>query len=74
MRTRRSHSHPESDLADVLRNEDRLEALRETSLLDSPPEEAFDRLTRLATAVLHVPVAIISLHDRDRQFNKSACG
>jgi formate hydrogenlyase transcriptional activator len=74
MRTHRSHSHPESDLAHVLQNEERLEALRETSLLDSPPEEAFDRLTRLATAVLHVPVAIISLLDRDRQFIKSACG
>ena len=74
MRTHRSHSHPESDLASVLQNEERLEALRQTSLLDSPPEEAFDRLTRLATVVLHVPVAIISLLDRDRQFIKSACG
>ena len=74
MRTHRPHSHPESDLATVLQNEERLEALRQTSLLDSPPEEAFDRLTRLATAVLHVPVAVISLLDRDRQFIKSASG
>jgi formate hydrogenlyase transcriptional activator len=43
-------------------------------LLDSPPEEAFDRLTRLATAVLHVPVALVSLVDGDRQFFKSQCG
>jgi formate hydrogenlyase transcriptional activator len=63
-----------SDLAHVLADEARLEALRRTSLLDSPPEEAFDRLTRLATAVLHVPVAIISLIDRDRQFIKSESG
>jgi formate hydrogenlyase transcriptional activator len=62
------------ELTHVLEDEARLEALRRTSLLDSPPEEAFDRLTRLATTVLHVPVAIISLLDRDRQFIKSACG
>ena len=40
-------------------------------LLDSPPEEAFDRLTRLATTVLRVPVALVSLVDGDRQFFKS---
>ena len=37
------------------RNAARLEALRHTSLLDSPPEEAFDRLTRLARSILRVP-------------------
>src|SRR4029453_5548309 len=61
-------------LVDVIENEARLEALRRTSLLDSPPEEAFDRLTRLATAVLHVPVGGISLFHRDRQFIKSQSG
>jgi formate hydrogenlyase transcriptional activator len=70
----RSRSHRKGDLTHVLQDEARLEALRQTSLLDSPPEEAFDRLTRLATVVLRVPVAIISLLDRDRQFIKSACG
>jgi formate hydrogenlyase transcriptional activator len=69
-----SRSHPSGDLTHVLENEARLEALRRTSLLDSAPEEAFDRLTRLATAVLHVPVAIISFIDRDRQFIKSESG
>src|SRR5215475_7217178 len=53
---------------------ERLEALERTALLDSPPEEAFDRLTRLATTVLHVPVALVSLVDGDRQFFKSHCG
>jgi formate hydrogenlyase transcriptional activator len=70
----RSRSRQKGDLTHVLQDEARLEALRQTSLLDSPPEEAFDRLTRLATVVLRVPVAIISLLDRDRQFIKSACG
>ncbi|HZI67470.1 MAG TPA: sigma 54-interacting transcriptional regulator [Thermoanaerobaculia bacterium] len=74
MRAQPSRSHPKGDLTHILEDEARLEALRQTSLLDSPPEEAFDRLTRLATAVLRVPVAIISLLDRDRQFIKSESG
>ncbi len=61
-------------LADILQDETRLDALRRTALLDSPPEEAFDRLTRLATAVLRVPVALVSLVDSDRQFFKSQVG
>ena len=61
-------------LADVVQNEARLDALRRTCLLDSPPDEAFDRLTRLATAVLRVPVALVSLVDGERQFFKSQCG
>jgi formate hydrogenlyase transcriptional activator len=70
----RRNSHPKDNLADIIGDEARLEALRRTSLLDSPPEETFDRLTRLATAVLHVPVALVSLVDSDRQFFKSQCG
>lgn len=53
---------------------DRLAALRATGLLDSAPEEAFDRITRLAERFLSVPVAMISLIDRDRQFFKSNVG
>jgi signal transduction histidine kinase len=49
-------------------------ALRATALLDSPQEEAFDRLTRLASGVLGVPVALVSLVDEDRQFFKSCIG
>ena len=52
----------------------RLAALRATALLDTAPEEAFDRLTRLATRLLHVPVALVSLVDADRQFFKSCVG
>jgi GAF domain-containing protein len=43
-------------------------------LLDSPPEESFDRLTRLTSSVLNVPVAFVSLVDSDRQFFKSCIG
>jgi len=66
--------HLKDKLAEILENEARLEALRRTSLLDSPPEEAFDRLTRAARTVLRVPVALVSLVDCDRHFFKSQCG
>jgi two-component system, cell cycle sensor histidine kinase and response regulator CckA len=52
----------------------RLAAVRRTALLDTPPEEAFDRLTRLAARLLGTPVALISLVDEERQFFKSATG
>src|SRR3954453_20541496 len=58
----------------VLADPDRLAALRATALLDSEPEEGFDRLTRLATRVLGVPVALVSLVDEDRQFFKACIG
>ncbi len=43
-------------------------------LLDTLPEEAFDRLTRLSARLLAVPIALVSLVDDHRQFFKSACG
>jgi two-component system, cell cycle sensor histidine kinase and response regulator CckA len=43
-------------------------------LLDTPPEEAFDRLTRLAARLLGAPVALVSLLGDDRVFFKSAIG
>jgi len=53
---------------------DRLTALLQTELLDSPPEPGFDRVTRLATRLLAAPAAIIALVDGDRQFFKSSFG
>jgi signal transduction histidine kinase len=61
-------------LANHLGDAERLSALRRTALLDTPAEEAFDRLTRLASRVLRAPVALVSLVDRDRQFFKSCVG
>ncbi|GAC1432605.1 MAG: hypothetical protein NVSMB65_06250 [Chloroflexota bacterium] len=52
----------------------RLAALRHAGLMDSPAEEAFDRLTRLAARVLHAPVSLVSLVDDNRQFFKSQTG
>jgi signal transduction histidine kinase len=63
-----------SALPAILSAPARLSALRATALLDSPQEEAFDRLTRLASHALNVPVALVSLVDEDRQFFKSCIG
>jgi hypothetical protein len=54
--------------------ERRLAAIAELHILDTPAEERFDRITRLAAALLDVPVALISMIDRDRQWFKSTCG
>jgi PAS domain S-box-containing protein len=53
---------------------ERLAAVTRTALLDTPPEEAFDRLTRMAARLLGAPVALITLVTDDRQFFKSATG
>ena len=53
---------------------ERLAELAATGLLDSAPEEPFDRITRLAQRLLRVRTAVISLVDQDRQFFKSGVG
>lgn len=53
---------------------DRLRALYATGLLDSAPEEVYDRITRAAADALDAPQALVSLVDADRQFFKSAAG
>lgn len=52
----------------------RLEALRTSGLLDSNPEERFDRLTRLAAHALDAPVSLVSLVTENEQFFKSCFG
>ena len=52
----------------------RLAAVRETGLLDTEVEAAFDRLTRFAVRLVGVPTAFISLVDENRDFYKSSCG
>jgi len=52
----------------------RLAALYATELYGTAPEEAFDRITRLATKLLGVPTALISLVGSDAQWFKSRCG
>jgi EAL domain-containing protein (putative c-di-GMP-specific phosphodiesterase class I) len=59
----------------VVENEQaRLNALRDLGLLDTPPSESFDRITRLAGRLMGAPVSTISLTDGDRQWFKSRFG
>ena len=59
---------------DLISAPGRLAALRSTGILDSPAEAAFDRLTRVASRLVHAPVALVSLVDDTRQFFKSEVG
>lgn len=52
----------------------RLDALRRLELLDTPPSEAFDRITRMAAQLFNLPIAAVSLTDSDRQWFKSKVG
>jgi diguanylate cyclase (GGDEF)-like protein len=52
----------------------RLATLRSLRLLDTPPEERFDRITRLARRLFDVPIALVSLVDAERQWFKSRQG
>ncbi|MBK1733746.1 hypothetical protein CKO15_00295 [Halorhodospira abdelmalekii] len=54
--------------------EERLAALYAYHVLDTEPEEAFDRITRLCCQLLGVPIAYVALVDRHRQWFKSTCG
>jgi diguanylate cyclase (GGDEF)-like protein len=52
----------------------RIAMLRSLEILDTAPDERFDRLTRLARHVFSVPIAVVSLVDNDRQWFKSCAG
>jgi diguanylate cyclase (GGDEF)-like protein len=52
----------------------RLATLRSLGVLDTPHEDRFDRLTRLAKRVFRVPIALVSLVDENRQWFKSCDG
>jgi PAS domain S-box-containing protein len=53
---------------------ERLAALRRYKILDTPPEAAFDRITRLAAKLFDMPIALISLVDESRAWFKSCVG
>ncbi|MGV7211393.1 EAL domain-containing protein [Oxalobacteraceae bacterium A2-2] len=52
----------------------RLDALYKLNILDTPPSEAFDRITRMAARLFSLPIAAVSLTDVDRQWFKSRVG
>jgi phosphoribosyl 1,2-cyclic phosphodiesterase/CheY-like chemotaxis protein len=56
------------------KEDQRLAALQHLAILDTPPDARFDRVTRIAASALGVPIALVSLIDRDRQWFKSCFG
>jgi len=52
----------------------RLAATRSLGLWKTPPEERFDRVVRVAAAAFDVPIALIALMERDREWFKSCYG
>lgn len=61
---------PEKPLDEIKR----LRVLRTLNILDTPPEERFDRLTRMAQQLLGTPIALVTLVDEARQWFKSRQG
>lgn len=53
---------------------DRIEVLRTYEILDTPPDQRMDLLTKMAADLLQVPIAFISLVDTDRIWYKSKVG
>jgi signal transduction histidine kinase len=52
----------------------RVDAVRGLELLGTPPEERFDRITRMAGDLLGTPISFLSLMDLDRLFLKASVG
>ena len=65
---------PESAISLPTNEAQRLAALRQYQILDTPAEPAFDNLTRLIANLCQTPIAWISLVDEQRQWFKSAYG
>ena len=53
---------------------ERLLSLHKLGLLDTKPEERFDRITRTATRIFNVPISTLTLVDSKREWFKSVCG
>jgi len=54
--------------------ENRLRVLHSLNILDTPVEERFDRVTRLVKRMFNVPLSVVGLIDKDRQWFKSSSG
>lgn len=52
----------------------RLAALHRYEIMDTEPQEAFDRITRLTKAVMQMPMVLVNMIDKDRQWFLSSQG
>ncbi|WP_284614372.1 sensor domain-containing diguanylate cyclase [Aquabacterium humicola] len=55
-------------------DDNRVRALRSLQVLDTPPDERFDRITRLAQALFGTPMAAVNFVDAERTWMKSRIG
>ena len=55
-------------------DDQRVAALRSLGILDTPPEQRFNRITRTAARLFNVPIALVTLVDEQRQWFKSRYG
>ena len=71
----KAHEHfPAQPALDPAVEHERLQDLHSLNLLDTPTEERFDRITRLAAEFFDVPLAYVAFIDHDRQWLKSRFG
>jgi predicted PurR-regulated permease PerM len=73
-RARTSIEAPMTPAPLALREDERLQALERTALLDTPAEDVFDRMTQELKDAFDAPIALLSLVDAQRQFWKSSAG
>jgi signal transduction histidine kinase len=59
---------------ELINEQNRINALKEYSLLDTLPEEMFDDITKIASAICETPISLINLIDKERQYFKSHHG
>ena len=73
-RARTSIGAPMTPAPLALREDERLQALARTELLDTPAEDVFDQMTQELKEAFDAPIAMLSLIDGERQFWKSTAG
>ena len=67
------HDKPENMTSTDL-EQDRLDALHQLHILDTPAEDRFDRVVRITQRLFGVPMVGVALIDRDRQWHKASVG